>query len=447
MERYPSGPGIGVTPRAYRRGVPLTVRRTEIHRRDDASGQWFSAVGDIDPLGHGRVRIELGSTGNRLDPERRVRRRGLDLVRADGRLELRSWWPVREVRTHAVGQFASDLRGEMPSTDVDRDVAEVAALVHEIFASEPLDAEVFEGSGTDLVETILSSAYPLLRTPLAEGARPPLVPLPIEPLLHHEDLRSAAKSALGPRVTRPLVRALARSLLPDDEGRIAWEPLLLALMAADRCGPEQLASVLTTRPHRPGAVSFSLTDIVRARAMFEDTRPRRIAEELVAALEADGGTIDLARRLIRHDARPPAPPRPPDAAAPPRRRAAPPLPVDHGQRPIEYPAPWTALEGMAVDGTGCTVTLPRTGDELLEWGVAMENCLGAYRTTAALGRTRIMGFVAGPELRYVAEISPARTLRQLEASGNSRPLPSREQAILGFLRDRRLIEADARPVS
>lgn len=423
--------------------MPLTVRRAEIHRRDESTGRWFSAVGDVDPLGHGRVRIELGSTGNRLDPERRVRRQGLDLVRSGRRLELRSWWPVREVRTHAVGQFTADLRGEIAatSTDVERDVAEVTSLVHQIF-----DSELFAAGETDLVETILASAYPLLRSPLAEGARPRIVPLPIEPLLHHDDPRSAARATLGPRVTRPLVRALAQSLVPDDDGLIAWEPLLLALMAADRCGPEQLASILTTRPHRPGAVSFSLTDIVRARAMFEDTRPRRITEELVAALESDGGTIELARRLIRHDARPPTPPPPPDIPAPPRRRAAPPLPVDRGDRLIEYPAVWSALEGVAVPDTGCCVALPKTGDELLEWGVAMANCLGAYRTTAALGRTRIMGFAADDELRYVAEISPARALRQLEATGNSLPLPSREQAILRFLREQRLMEADARTV-
>ncbi|WP_436793389.1 hypothetical protein [Actinospongicola halichondriae] len=420
--------------------MPLTDRRTEIHRSDAASGRWFSAVGDVDVVGTGRVRIEVGSTGNRLDPTRRVRRRGHDLVRADGRLELRSWWPVHEVRTHATGQFVGDLRGEITaagSEDVDDDLAALVDIVRQVFGT----------TSDDLVETVLVSAYPLLQHPLSAGARPDLVPVPVEPLLHHDDPRSAAHHALGPRVTRPLVRALAASLLPDDDGRVAWEPILLALMAADRCGPEQLVSILTTRPHRPGAVSFSLTDIDRARAMFEEVTPRRIADDLVAALETEGGTTELARRLIRHDARPPAPP--PAAPAPrrpPARAAAPPRVVDDGERTIDYPAPWRAVDGQAVDGTGCRVALPSTGNELLEWGAVMGNCLGAYRTTAALGRTRIIGFADDRGLQYVAEVSPARTLRQLEAPGNTLPLPSRERAIVRFLFEQRLVEADARRV-
>ncbi len=416
--------------------MPLTDRRTELHRRDAATGRWFSAVGDVDVLGAGRVRIEVGSTGNRLDPTRRVRRRGHDLVRAGGRLELRSWWPVHEVRTHTIGQFVADLRGEIAaagSPDVDEDLATLVGIVRSVFAT----------TGADLVETVLASAYPLLRHPLSAGARPDIVPVAVETLLHHGDPRSAAHHALGPRVTRPLVRALANSLMPDDTGRIAWEPLLLALMAADRCGPEQLASILSTPPHRPGAVSFSLTDVDRARAMFEETAPRRISDDLVAALEIDGGTTELARRLIRHDARPPAPPMEP---APPRPapRPRPVRTVDDGEQTIDYPAAWVAVDGEAVEGTHCRVALPATGNELLEWGAVMGNCLGAYRTTAALGRTRIIGFVADDVLQYVAEVSPARTLRQLEAPGNTLPLPTRERAIVRFLFEHRLVEADAR---
>lgn len=347
---------------------------------------------------------------------------------------------MREVRTNAVGQFVADLRGEVGaagSDDVDADLGRLADLVTDVFGVET----------DDLVATVLTSAYPLLRHPVAAGARPDVIPIAVEPLLRHEDARSAARHTLGPRVTRPLVRALARSLLPRDDGRIAWEPLLLALMAADRCGPEQLAAILTARPHRCGAASFSRTDIDRARAMFEDIQPRRIAEQLVDALERDGGTTELARRLIRFDARPPAPPPRPEAPAPrprPARPAGPPMPPDPGDATIDYPASWTTVVGETVEGASCTVVLPETGNELLEWGAIMGNCLGAYRTVAALGRTRLMGFTEAGALRYVAEISPSRTLRQLEAPGNSLPLPSRERAIVRFLRDRRLIEADAR---
>lgn len=365
-------------------------------------------------------------------------------MRADRRLELRSWWPVREVRTNSVGRFVADLAGELGaagSADVADDLDAIRAMV----------GETFDAGAGGLVEQVLGSAYPLLRRPLEAGARPDEVPVPLEPMLHHGDPRTAARHSLGPRVTRPLVRALATSLLPDDDGHIAWEPLLLALMAADRCGPEQLVSILTTPPHRRGAVSFSPTDIARARAMFEAVRPRRVAEDLVAALRTEGGTTDLAHRLIRHDARPPAPPvarRQRPGPEPARRQQPATTPVDRGGERIDYPAAWTRVAGQTVEGSdGCVVVLPRTGNELLEWGTYMNNCLGAYRTTAAMGQTRIMGFAIDGRLRYAAEISRSRTLRQLEATDNRLPLPSREHAIVGWLRAQRLIEADARRVT
>lgn len=419
--------------------MPVTRRRTELRRDNPTTGRWLSAVADTDVPGAGRLRIEIGSTGNRIDPQRRVRRRGHDLVRIGGRLELRSWWPVQEVRTHVVGQYADDLRGELAaagSPDVDDDLGEIGRLATELFDDEAPES---------LATLVLRSAYPLLRRPVELGARPAVVPVPLEPLLHHEEPRAAARAALGPRVTRPLVRALAASLVPDDDGAIAWEPLLLARLAADRCGPEQLVTILGTQPHRRGAISISLTDIDRGRAMFEDTQPRRIAEQLVEALEAEGGTTALVQRIIRHDARPPAPPVPPTPAPPPRRDIPDPrVVVDPCDQPIQYPAAWRGVEGTRVPHTTLRVVLPRTGNELLEWGLVLDNCLGAYRLPAATGRTRMMGFADGGQLHCVAEVSAARTLRQLEASGNRLPRPARSAAILAFLREQRLIETDAR---
>ena len=416
----------------------MTRRRTELHRENPATGRWLSAVAEVDVLRDGRLRIEVGSTGNRLDPARRVRRRGHDLVRVAGRLELRSWWPVQEVRTHVVGQFVDDLRGDLAAAgaaDVDDDIASIGRTATDLFGDDTCD---------DLAALVLTSAYPLLERPVEMGARPTVVPVPLEPLLHHDDPRAAARAALGPRVTRPLVRALAASLVPDDDGKVAWEPLLLARLASDRCGPEQLASILTTRPHRPGAMSLSLSDIDRGRAMFEDSHPRRIAEQLVEALEAEGGTTALVRRIVEHDARPPAPPAPPTPL--PRRRAiaAPERMADPGDDPIRYPTAWQRVLGMEVPDTRLRVVLPTTGNELLTWGLAMDNCLAAYRLPAATGRTRMMGFAVDDELQYVAEVSATGTLRQLEAPGNRRPERARGRAILAFLREHRLIETDAR---
>lgn len=421
--------------------MPVTRRRTELHREDPTTGRWFSAVADVDVTGAGSLRIEVGSTGNRIDPTRRVRRRGHDLVRIAERLELRSWWPVQEVRTHVVGQFVDDLRGDLTaagSADVDDDLASMGRIAAHLFGDDACD---------DLASLVLTSAYPLLERPVEMGARPPVVPVPLEPLLHHDEPRAAAQGALGPRVTRPLVRALATSLVPDDDGKIAWEPLLLARLAADRCGPEQLASILATRPHRPGAMSLSLSDIDRGRAMFEDTHPRRIAEQLVDALESEGGTTALVQRIVEHDARPPAPPAPPAPPTPPPRRRAVPAPqpaADPGDDPIRYPTAWQRVVGMEVPDTRLRVVLPGTGNELLTWGLAMDNCLAAYRMPAAMGRTRMIGFAVDDTLQYVAEVSATGTLRQLEAPGNRRPEQARGRAILAFLREHRLIETDAR---
>lgn len=407
-----------------------------LDRSDEISGRWVSARIVSDDLGHERVRIETGTTGNRLDPSRRVRRRGHDLLLADERIELRSWWPVQEVRTHVVGHFVGDLHGDLRvagSQDADADLATIDRLTAGALGEDD--------HAPDLVARVLRSAYPLLRHPIELGARPREVPVPVELVLHHADPRAAARATLGPRVTRPLVRALANSLLPDGQGRIAWEPLVFALMAADRCGPERLTEILETPARQPGAVAFSVTDLERARAMFDSMQPRRIADLLRDALGTDGGTADFVRRLSRHNARPPAPPREPPA--PPRPVATRPAePVDPADRPIDYPTRWRAAAGERVGDL--RVVLPTTGNELMDWGAAMENCLGAYRVTVAVQRTRIIGFADGDRLRYAAEISASGALRQLEAPGNTRPVGVRETMIVSFLREWGLIHTDAR---
>ena len=361
---------------------------------------------------------------------------------ADGRLELRSWWPVREVRTPRVGQFAADLRGELAtagSEDPGADLAVVAELVSQL---GPDDAGRDHTAGAecegDLTSRTLRSAYPLLSRPLELGARPEQVPVVLEALLRHTDVRAAARATLRPQVTRPLVRAVATALLPDDAGLIVWEPLQCALMAAMRCGPEQITSILSTPVHRPGAVAFSVGDVDRARAMFEGTNPRRVSETLQAALADAGGTARLATQLAEWDARPPAPP----PALAPAPRDPPPQRPEREPDLVDHPPEWVATEGSIV--AGHRVVLPRTGNELLEWGAAMDNCIGIYRHVVVTGQTRIMGFTSEGRLRVAAEVSRGRVLRQLEARGNSRPTPALDAAIVGFLRERRLIETDAR---
>ena len=346
---------------------------------------------------------------------------------------------MQEVRTHVVGQFTEDLRGDLiasGSTDAEGDLAEIGHLAGALFGDD---------GASDLAAIVLRSAYPLLDRPVEMGARPATVPVPLEPMLRHDEPRAAARATLGPRVTRPLVRALAGSLVPDENDTIAWEPLLLARLAADRCGPEQLAAILGARPHRRGAVSISLTDIDRGRAMFEDTQPRRIAEQLVEALETEGGTTALVQRIVEHDARPPAPPVAERPQPRPRRTApAPPAMSDPCDDRLQYPPAWQQVVGLPVPDTRLRVVLPVNGNELLAWGLAMDNCLAAYRMPVATGRTRMIGFAIDDELQFVAEVSAAGTLRQLEAPGNRPPPRAQGRAIVTFLREHRLVETDAR---
>lgn len=431
--------------------MPVLEDESRLDVTGDRSGRWVRVRRTEGVGGQPGLTIDAGSTGNHLDPDRRRHLHRHEIVVVAGRLELRETWPVREVCTHETVQFVRDLHGELVAAhDGDeeaaaKDVDRLDGVVRELFTMvlDPKSGPVPD----DTAGLVLASAYPLLRHPMAQGARPARIPLAVEPLLHHPDPRAAARAVLGPRVTRPLIRALAHALLPDEEGRIAWEPIVFAVMAAERCGPEQLADVLRAAPARPGAVSFSLADVDRARAFFVDGAPRRVRDRLCAALRDAGGTAAFAEELVEHDPRPPAPPveiRPPEPdAAPPAPVAAAAVPDPEPEtRRIGYPPAWRRAEGATV--ADLRVVLPRTGNDLLHWGTAMDNCLGMYRTVAAHGRTRIMGFADGARLEVVAEISRGRALRQLEAPGNTRPHPATDEAIVSFLRAHGLIETDAR---
>lgn len=381
--------------------------------------------------GPGRVEITTGRTGNPLDPTRPVALSRLELSGRNDRVALRASWPVAEVLTNRAVQVLDDLAGELRAADDPDPTATIADVVRFV-----------RGESSDVADPacrLLAGAYPLLAPPLAAGARPGRVPVALEPLLRHDTPRDAARAALRPTATtRPLVRALARSLMPDADGVIAWERPLLALMAAPRCGPEQLVSILSAPVHHPAAMSFSVTEVQRARWMLAERHPRRVAETLIAALGQPEGTAELAREIAAFVDRPPPPP----PAAEPAPRARPRPEPDLNRAPIEYPRAIALLCDATVDGL--RVCLPRVPDDLLEWGVAMSNCLGAYRGPVARGHTTIIGFARGPDLEAVAEVSRAKVLRQLEAPGNTAPSPQRSSLIVEFLRAHRVVEADGR---
>lgn len=412
--------------------MPALVETTLVRRHDRRDGDWLEVRTD-----GRRIRVEAGGTGNRLDPDRRVRRTGWDMRRVGDQLELLATWPVPEVVTHRIGEQVAQLvddstrAGGDPAADL-RAVADAVLTVLGVGAP-----------GVDRLDALLwAGAYPLLQVPVEHGARPDDLPLALDHVLRAGDARRAARRAFG-RVTRPLVRAFAASLLPDEAGRIPFEPALLALMASPWCGPEQLTRILETRPHRAGAVSFDVAEVDRARAVFAGVPPRRITDRLTSALTDPDGLRALAGELAAwappRDAPPAiAPTRTPPTQAP---SVQPPAPA-RTDVPLRHLAALQAVDGLEIGGR--RVVLPRTADELVEWGRVLDNCLGGFRHAVASGRTQVLGLAEGNRLVHAVEITRGGVVRQFEAAGN-RQAPEREvRPVLAALRAHGVVRADGR---
>lgn len=413
--------------------VALLVDDLELDllRHDPSGGRWVQ----IAWAGHGGrrgIHVAFGTTGNRLDPGRRVRRAEYRLrpPTPQHRARLDARWPVTESMTHRIGQFVDDLASELSaanSPDPMADLATIEAQVANVPAPHPPEVH-------GLAARLLVSAYPLLRVPLSQGWTPQTVPLPVERIVAAADPRQAATGALGTRITRPLVRALAAALLPTD-GVVAWDPLFAALMAAPYCGPEQITTILTTRPDRPNTVAFSLSEIDRARLMLIDVAPRRIVRRLVQALETPGGMAGLVREITAFDTRTILEPVRVEAPRVYPPLVVPPAPTtsDLANVPLSASAAIRAIVGTEV--AGLRVCVPATSDELLEWGASMNNCLGIYRHAVAIGQTAIIGFEQNGMLEIAAEVSDTGVLRQLEAPGNRQPERALAQQLTRFLLD------------
>lgn len=410
--------------------MPALVETTLVCRHDLESGDWAEVRTD-----GRRIVVASGGTGNRLDPDRRVRRSGWEIRRIGDQLELLSTWPVPELVTHRIGEHVAQLgddvarAGGTPAGDL----AAVAGAVADLLDEDGPDAPAA------LDALLWSRAYPLLRVPIERGAHLDAVPVALDHVLRAGDARRAARRAFG-RVTRPLVRALAASLLPGPDGRVPFEPALLALMASPWCGPEQLADLLARRPHRPGAVAFDVGEVDRARSMFEGVAPRRIADRLGRALTEPDGLRALATDLAAwvppaDDPRPgPARPAPIPAAA-----LAPPARTDVALR---HPPALRAVDGLDVGRR--RLVLPRTADELVEWGAVLDNCLGGFRHAVAAGRTHVLGVVVGGRLRWAVEVTRAGVVRQFEGAGNRQAPEHVVQPVLAALRAHGVVRADGR---
>ena len=412
--------------------MPALVETALVRRHDRRTGDWAEVRTD-----GRRITVASGGTGNRLDPERRVRRSGWEIRRIGDQLELLSTWPVHELVTHRIGEHVAQLADDVARAGgpPDGDLAAVADAVPDLLDEDD------PGDPPPLDALLWSRAYPLLRVPIERGAHLDAVPVALDQVLRAADPRRAARRAFG-RVTRPLVRALAASLLPAPDGRVPFEPALLALMASPWCGPEQLTEILGRRPHRAGAVAFDVGEVDRARAMFDGVASRRIAARLGAALVEPDGLRALATELATW-VPPPGEPRtgaahPPGARAP----AAAVTPPARTDVPLRHPPALPGVDDLEVGRR--RLVLPRTADELVEWGAVLDNCLGGFRHSVAAGRTHVVGVVVGGRLRWAVEITRAGVVRQFEGAGNRQAPEHVVQPVLAALRSRGVVRADGR---
>ena len=397
--------------------VPLLDPRRIVEAEDEQGGRWIEVVDEGNAL-----IATFGRTRTTVLGARRARRRSWRVVRVDGRVELLATWPVSELLTSRIGAVVAALDRELGDMGADAE-REVEAV--RVAASRLTETEL-----PTLAGTLWRSAFPLLQPVVERHAELAAVPEVLDPLLRSESLRVGVRRVYG-RVTRPLVRAVAERLLPADGGPPVFDPLVVATMAVGSCGPEQLTEIISTDPRVPGSVRFGIADVARARLALVGPAPRQVVALLRTALGEPDGPRHLADRLAQWN--PPRPAPPPPLPAPPARPvraapAAPPAPPTPSRltappRPaavrIEHPVAWRRADGATV--AGHTIVLPRTTDDLRYWGRLMDNCLGTFVHSVAIGRSRILGLSRGGRLRFAVEVTPGGMIRQIEGVGNTRP--------------------------
>ncbi len=322
------------------------------------------------------------------------------------------------------------------------------------------------------------ASYPLLAAAYAAGAGPiGDVPRWADALVASPDPRTAAHLAFTGRATRPVVAALARSLVRIDAAPVDLSRLALALIGRDVLEPDQLATVLTaTGPAWPVASLPTPGQLAGARtaaslwgtertlgyltqAAADDAARRLLGECATQAVElSTHAPIQLPATLTelrdayrtqirtapaelprlpvdatRH--RGPTRTEDPDQAPvaygmfhPPRVRCRTPL---RDATPIPHPRWLTTLEGTTADGFG--FILAHTCGDLVRWARTMANCLDTFGPAAVQGASHLVGVTNSGQLRYVLEIDPDRRIRQFSGRANRAVDRTAHDAIVSHL--------------
>lgn len=344
------------------------------------------------------------------------------------------------------------------------------------------------GGDVDLVTALGAAAFPLLGAAYdlgAAGLR--TVPPWAVSVLDRSDPRAAAQRAFGTSATRPVVAALARSLVRCGTEPVDLSRLAIGLIGRDVLEPDRLAAIVAAEGSPWASDALPTTDgIARAQRAARYWGARLTFGYLTEAA-ADSHGHRLFDECVRFadDLGPHGPLRPPtrltalrdvyrlairSAPTTPLRRPVQPTrarpasrPAGSSSRVVHYPAllaprpagtrrptqprrhtatiptpSWLApVDGTSVGEFG--LVLPHSTTDLIRWGQTMTNCLDTYRDAAACGMSHLVGVTRSGHLRYVIEITPQRTIRQFSGRANRSVARHDHDIIVTHLRTRGMV--------
>lgn len=403
--------------------------------------------------------VEVQRDGQQVDIRAGTSRRRLGTAARRGRLTVTEWTisgrnphgpmiqlvrPTPQSTVTRLGGMAADVALALDQAGGTGDGG-LAGLVEHVAGALGLDDE--EGRQHGLLGVTTAAAFPLLGAAMRRGTPPPpSIPAPVTPYLRAPDPRTAAQRAFGRRATRPVVRALATSMLGDDGRAPALEPLATAVIGTTVLPAERIAELLALRPPLPGSALLAAREVATGQDLFGRLHPAVAHRLLCEAVESAAGPTLLAEVLAAWErAGRPEPPgrprelrllrddlasRPPAHVVPPRPTAgARPAPDPTSPRSADpYPSDLRALHGRRVGDL--VIDVPADAEVLLAWGRAMENCLGSFRTAVAAGRSHVIGYRRRGRLTYAVELTAQRSVRQLEGVGGARPGPGVARRLL-----------------
>lgn len=358
-------------------------------------------------------------------------------------------------------------RGRTPASSAEA-VARAALRESAVLAGCPAPAEHL-----CLRRAFGAIAFPLLASAFDAGADPvDEVPRWAAPVLVSRTIGDAARAAFAHNATRPVRRALVRTLQPTPAGELDLAVLALALIGSSSLEPDRLARVL--QAEGSGHPQADLPDPAAlrvARRVVQDWSHEwgeaRVESVLVDAVGRPDGlrvlmdTVAYARQLgdhvpqlvprtlgELHDAHRTLMRTAVVATAPTvRPRDADPV-LHEPPEPLEplrqfaRPAPWVSLPApspltgdrrtgaplprsrfLALDGASrgdLTLLLPR-GADLARWGRVLSNCLADFDSAVQRGHSVVIGVLRRHRLTYAVELTPSGVIRQFNGARNRPP--------------------------